>query len=645
MNEDTPIPPPSEPPDAPAVPASDMDAFLAGIEGVITPVKLHEELAALTVIGHNFGDVCCGTAIELLRNMPEGRWFNSKHGCPFFSGLNAKGKGLSVMVSKGRKKLIVICRDEGHVHETDARYDTDGHAYFLWTFAENAQHRGRFATFKRGSHVELASTLYRAMLTSGPLAWDGTNLRQCVNDRRPRNKSTGDPYGTDFGDTGTWRVVSIDALRQGATAFDGESYSAGASKDGEPKLSPIRMREADVNGVTSLVTTKVKVKSEVGVGSDGRPLYMIANTGPCIAYAGGAVVFDDEGVATHIRPNDERFGPLHIRTEARLPFGYDPGCLPRREDMRWFHFLYEIWGDDADYPQKVEFLQEWVGNMLAGRLNAYQVHILAMGNDAGANGKSTLGKVLQALVHESQVASSSLSDISTQFGLGPLVGKKLNLDLEAGSKKVVLSETFKKLATGDPVDVERKGIDRYRTTMRIGFYMAVNNTFTPSDTSTSFFRRWCALEFNRTFLAHERVANLEDEIVKEGPAILVWALDGLERFRLNGFRYTVVPSSVARIAQWQTESDNVLEFIAEAVIPDKAVKMKAADLYAEYVLWCKNTGHSAKKDTGFGKSMRLTAVGGSVANQRIGKWVGNVYLARLARQGPEEDTNVVELFG
>lgn len=103
------------------------------------------------------------------------------------------------------------------------------------------------------------------------------------------------------------------------------------------------------------------------------------------------------------------------------------------------------------FPDKktIEFVQEWFGYTLS---TSQKANAFLIGVGEGANGKSTLFDVLAQLVGIQNVSSAPLSNFNNEFGLEPLIGKKLNLATEsdAGAFK---TGKLKALTAGEEISI------------------------------------------------------------------------------------------------------------------------------------------------------------------------------------------------
>jgi hypothetical protein len=148
---------------------------------------------------------------------------------------------------------------------------------------------------------------------------------------------------------------------------------------------------------------------------------------------------------------DRRLGPAHLRGDhmverrellehtprffnvTAVPFDYEKDAS---EPSRWFGFLHDLWGEDAD---SVKALQEFFGYVVSGRLDMHKILLVVGPTRAG---KGVIARTLTALVGPDNVAGPTLSSLGGEFGLAPLLGKPLAIVSDArlsgrGSQVVV----------------------------------------------------------------------------------------------------------------------------------------------------------------------------------------------------------------
>ena len=86
---------------------------------------------------------------------------------------------------------------------------------------------------------------------------------------------------------------------------------------------------------------------------------------------------------------------------------------------RWHQFLRELWPDDEEAAQT---LQEIFGLMLTADTSHQKIFMFV---GPKRSGKGTIGHVLTALLGRANVANPTMASLGTQFGLWPLIDKRL----------------------------------------------------------------------------------------------------------------------------------------------------------------------------------------------------------------------------
>jgi putative DNA primase/helicase len=96
-----------------------------------------------------------------------------------------------------------------------------------------------------------------------------------------------------------------------------------------------------------------------------------------------------------------------------LDFAYDPAA---RQPAAWLKFLADLWPGDQ---QSIDALQEFFGLALTAD-TSHQKALLIVGPKR--SGKGTVARVLTALLGQANVSGPTLSRMSKNFGLAPLIG-------------------------------------------------------------------------------------------------------------------------------------------------------------------------------------------------------------------------------
>lgn len=260
----------------------------------------------------------------------------------------------------------------------------------------------------------------------------------------------------------------------------------------------------------------------------------------------------------------------------QIPIEYDPNATA----PHFKSFMKDITIDDS---QLINVHQELVGYWLTVETKAEKAVYYFGG---GANGKSVMASIVTALVGEANVSSIPLSEFSQTFGMETLIGKSLNIaaENEMGGK-ALKTENFKAIVSGDNININikyRPAIS-YRPYCRLVFL--VNNLPDSSDVTAGYFRKLIIVPFPRTFKKEDRKVELKDELLKELPGILNWAILGLKRLRSNNYQFSECKAIKETESAYYNEQNPVREFFQSHVVQVDGSRTKQSDFYNMYSQW------------------------------------------------------------
>ncbi len=235
----------------------------------------------------------------------------------------------------------------------------------------------------------------------------------------------------------------------------------------------------------------------------------------------------------------------------QLPFDY----LEAADCPKWKKFLREVLPDENCQAVLAEFL----GYIFARHLKLEKALILF---GKGANGKSVVFDVVNALLGHNNISNISLESISRdQHYRAMLANKLLNYSSEISNR--LQAEKFKQLTSGEPIEAQLP----YGQPMTLRDYarLAFNSNDLPKDIehSEAFFRRFLIIPFDVTIPEEQRNPNLAKEIIaSELSGVFNWVLDGLQRLLTqNGFSECEAVKEM--LETFRRESDSVAMFIGD----------------------------------------------------------------------------------
>jgi len=280
-----------------------------------------------------------------------------------------------------------------------------------------------------------------------------------------------------------------------------------------------------------------------------------------------------------------RPGKPEDRVTMRAGVAFDPEAkCPRFE-----RFLREIY---AGQEELVDFVFRYAGYSLTGITNE---QFLTMHHGQGANGKSTLFKVLAKVLGEygHVMPFSALEDWSSTrvpTEVAALLGKRLVLASEV-NEGVKLNEGRVKSLTGcDPISARHLYEKGFTFEPVAKFWLGVNHKPKISDDSHGFWRRVALLPYSVKFEEGKNAQDdLEEQLNAEWPGILAWMVRGClewQKRRLKPFPQRVKQATDA----YREEEDQLGQFLSACCVETRNAKVTASALYQAYKQWGVDNG-------------------------------------------------------
>ena len=271
----------------------------------------------------------------------------------------------------------------------------------------------------------------------------------------------------------------------------------------------------------------------------------------------------------------------------QLPFVYDPKAKAPMFDKYLNRCL-----PDQDL-QRV--LAEFFGWTFTKHLKLEKALFL---HGEGANGKSVMFEIINALMGKDNVTTMSISDLREEHNRALLIDKLLCYGSEIGANSMD-NDGFKTIVSNEQSRIRRKFGNSF--VVKINCKLAFNaNELPPTrEINEAFFRRFLIVPFNQTIPANERDPLLASKIIdNELSGIFNWVLAGLDRL-LKNERFTAADASRDALDIYRKESDSVAMYVEEEGFEkDPLARTFLKEIYPQYRTYCQQNGYvplSSKK--------------------------------------------------
>ena len=267
----------------------------------------------------------------------------------------------------------------------------------------------------------------------------------------------------------------------------------------------------------------------------------------------------------------------------------------------WLAFLEQLFGDDQEAQNA---LQEWFGYTLVSDTSQQKIFIIV---GPTRSGKGTIARVIAGLLGRDIVAGPTISSLAEQFGLEPLITKRLAIvsDARIGARtdKSAIVERLLSISGEDHMTVARKFRDAWHGRLPVKFMVITNELPSMNDGSGALAGRFVALVLSNSFFGKEDLT-LTSKLLTELPGILNWSIEGYHRLRARG--HFVQPKS----AQNAIDTIEILGAPVKAFIRDccdvgPQLTVTVDALWSTWRNWCHTEG---RKDAGtkewFGRNLR-----------------------------------------
>ncbi|WP_103652640.1 DNA primase family protein [Bacillus thuringiensis] len=289
----------------------------------------------------------------------------------------------------------------------------------------------------------------------------------------------------------------------------------------------------------------------------------------------------------------EDFTP-EIITRNKIPVAYIPGA--------YYEVTDKTFNKIAVNDKKIRAILEEILGYILFRRNEFAATFILTGD--GSNGKSSYLKIIRKLIGSDNASSLDLNELDQRFKTAELFGKLANIGDDIGKGYIKESSIFKKLSTGETLNVERKGKDPFDFTNYAKLIFSANEMPRINDFSDGLGRRLQIVPFKAKFTPNDDDYDpfITDKLLSDESMqyVLNLALKSLKRLLVEK-KFTKSKAVEAELMKYQEENNPIISFVNnEDVELERAV---VGDVYLQYKVYCAENGFQSVSNINFSKQV------------------------------------------
>jgi putative DNA primase/helicase len=286
-------------------------------------------------------------------------------------------------------------------------------------------------------------------------------------------------------------------------------------------------------------------------------------------------------------------------TRTVLGFPYDAKA---KDLTNWLNFLGSIFFPEVK-EEKIRLLQQVFGYFISGRINLHKMFMLL---GLPRSGKSLINRVVDALIGEKNIYSTTFTRMTRPFGLEGFVSRSLVVfpDAHTGqwTDRDTAVETMKSISGGDKQSIDRKHKKAWQGVLGARFLVTANAMPDFSDVSGAFAILFIIIQTDISHEGKEDTTLFEKKILPELPAIMNWALEGLADLMRTG-KFIETESGKQLKDTMDATNNPVRAFAEERLTFESGAAVGKQDLYSAFRQWCAENGVREMSAQMFGKRL------------------------------------------
>jgi putative DNA primase/helicase len=289
-----------------------------------------------------------------------------------------------------------------------------------------------------------------------------------------------------------------------------------------------------------------------------------------------------------------------------LTHGVDVEYDPDAQSELWEQVIDQIFDRDEEL---IGFVQRLFGYCMTGIVHEHVLPVLWGG---GANGKSTLVKVLQSTLGQLAITAPEGLVIRQDREPHPerfaaLRGKRLAVSNELEAKAALAEQTVKSLTGGDTLSARELYGRRFNFEPTHKVLLVTNHRPRVAGRDNAMWRRLRLVPFAVTIPPERQDPDLARRLIEEhGPAVLTWLVQGAMEWHRTGLGDAEAVTDATE--DYRQSQDMVSSFLAECTVEVPGQKTKVGDLYNEWRRWCETAGERPGRRQDFAAALDETSL-------------------------------------
>jgi putative DNA primase/helicase len=293
---------------------------------------------------------------------------------------------------------------------------------------------------------------------------------------------------------------------------------------------------------------------------------------------------------------------VHLLTRG-VAIEYDPDA----RSVLWEQTLTTIFDGDAEL---IAYVQRLFGYCLTGVVHEHLAPVLW---GSGANGKSTLIKIVQELMGEHAITAPEGLVIQRRHEPHPerlavLRGRRLVVSNELEEDAVLNEAMVKTLTGGDTISARELYGRRFNFAPTHKVVLVTNHRPRVHGVDHAIWRRLCVVPFSVTIPSERQDPTLGRRLLDDehGPAVFAWLVRGAVSWHREGIGEA---AAVANATHEYRRSQDVLgAWLEEHTEPTVGAVTKVGELFDAWRTWCAGSGEAPGRRQDFASGLEARGI-------------------------------------